>query len=535
MKKEPARLRVADRASAARAADRQARAAEQDRRLEEELALLPREALVAGWLEAEQRIREERQGRVEAEQRRLEAEQGRVEERQRRVEAEQRRREAEQRRVEERQRRVEAEQRRREAEQRNQGTYYSTIDQVWRGVHRRVGVADSHLFNALKRTRAPRFVGPDGVANCYDETIRKATDPVFVPCLGGEHHHHHHHHQPQSPGTPPPPPPSDASTMNTQQKRDAWPCTVFAVGDAVAAVARLVPARRTKAAAYVDVAVCALALDENSGLPWETIQKALHGAAPAPGRGRVARTGIKHSVANRIRLRGSREYFDQNPCVLIVPVLTLNEVKRWRGQGYQAIVVAGPTPFADDADYRGPFAPIQAVCGAIGLVNEGDVALPGQIHVARTLLSHFVLGLAYSLAHRSGRYSDRMTAEERGELDRCREACLASSASGIVVPERNRAGLPWRVRLVTLRGAADSGNHHVAPDPLLLAVKAAVNWSRRQGQQLLPTPEPDHEEGEIDDLSALEMRRFLDFQRDAARDDLARLVEETPGGFQVAF
>jgi hypothetical protein len=283
------------------------------------------------------------------------------------------------------------------------------------------------------------------------------------------------------------------------------------------------------------VAICALALDE-SDLSWETLQKAIHGAGRETSNERVAHTGLRHSVPNRIRLSGQNEYFDRLPCVLIVPVMTLDEAKSWNGQGYQAVVLAGPLPLAGESDYQGHTVPIQSICAAMGLLNKGDVALPGQLHVARTLLRQFVLGLAYSLAHRSRRYSDRMSVEERGELDLCREAHLASaSASGVVAPARNRAGQPWRVRLVTFRGAAEAGNLHVAPDPLLLAVKAAINWSARHHQKLLPTPELDEEEEEIDDLSALAMERFLDFQRDAARDDLAKLVEEKPGGFQVAF
>jgi hypothetical protein len=31
---------------------------------------------------------------------------------------------------------------------------------------------------------------------------------------------------------------------------------------------------------------------------------------------------------------------------------------------------------------------------------------------------------------------------------------------------------------------------HPAPDPLLLAVRASVSWSRRRGQELLPADEP---------------------------------------------
>ena len=280
------------------------------------------------------------------------------------------------------------------------------------------------------------------------------------------------------------------------------------------------------------MAIGALALDE-SELSWETIQKAIHGAVPAGGGGgRVDHTGIKHSVTNMIRLPGQFDYFDRLPCVLIVPTLTLHEVKNWNGGGYQAMVMVGP-PSRDAVDSAGRTVNLQSICAAIGMLNEGDIALPGHIHTAQTLLSQFVLGLAYSLFRRYERYSHHTDENEQGEFNLLR-INFSNPRGGVVVPERNRAGQPWRVRLVTFRGVTEARDLHVAPDPYLLTVKAAVNWSRRHDQKLLAAAEPQDGDEEIDDLSALEMRRFLAVQRDAARDDLAKLVDQ-PGGFQVAF
>jgi hypothetical protein len=403
-----------------------------------------------------------------------------------------------------------AEQGRQAAEQRNQGTYYSTIDQVWRGEARRIGVGDSHLFTVLKRRRPPSFVS-HGDANYYDETIESANNAALQPFPSER---------------------SQGTTMDGDLKREVWPFTIFAIEDTVAPVAHLVPGSSRKAAGYFDVAICALALDE-AGLSWETLQKAIHGAVPAGGGGRIAHTGIKHSVTNKIRLPGQGDYFDRLSCVLIVPVMTLNRAKRWDGEGYQAIVMVGP-PLTNEVDPDGHPVNVQSICAAINLLNAGETARPGQIDSARTLLSHFVLGLAYSLLHRSGRFYHHMNENVRGEWNNLRTAFLQNAAAGVVVPARNRAGQPWRVRLVTFRGAAEAGNLHVAPDPYLLTVKAAVNWSRRHNQQLLAAAEPQDDDEEIDDLSALDMQRFLAVQTDAARDELARLVDQ-PGGLQVAF
>jgi hypothetical protein len=405
------------------------------------------------------------------------------------------------------------------SEQRNRGTYYSTIDQVWRGEARRIGVGDSHLFTVLKRAEAPSFVS-HGVANYYAKTIESANNAALVPFPGDR---------------------SQSSSMRTPLRQQVWPYSVFAVADTLSPVAHLVPASRDHAATYFDVAIGALALDE-SGLPWETVQKSIHGAV-APTEApttthprRVPRrrphTGIKHSVPNMIRLAGQATFFDQHPCVLIVPAMPLDEVKSWSGGGYSAIVMVGP-PRDETVDPHGHVITERLICRGISMLDEGEVATPEQVESARSLLSQFVLGLAYSLFHRLGRYWDQMSGDERREVESLRNN-FVNCRGGVVAPELNQ-GRPWRVRLVTFRGVTEAGDLHVAPDPYLLTVKAAVNWSRRHDQKLLAAAEPQDDDEEIDDLSALDMQRFLDFQRDAARDDLARLVEEKPGGFQVAF
>jgi hypothetical protein len=53
---------------------------------------------------------------------------------------------------------------------------------------------------------------------------------------------------------------------------------------------------------------------------------------------------MKHLITNRIRLFLQKEYFDQSPCILIVPVLTLQAAREWKGDGYPAIFLAGAFP-----------------------------------------------------------------------------------------------------------------------------------------------------------------------------------------------
>lgn len=53
-------------------------------------------------------------------------------------------------------------------------------------------------------------------------------------------------------------------------------------------------------------------------------------------------TGMVHSEVNKIRLRNNAFFFDEDaPKLLVIPCLTLEEARDWRGGGYKAVVLAG--------------------------------------------------------------------------------------------------------------------------------------------------------------------------------------------------
>lgn len=61
---------------------------------------------------------------------------------------------------------------------------------------------------------------------------------------------------------------------------------------------------------------------------------------------------MKHLVLNKIRLKGQREHFDRKPEeIIIIPILTREEVKDWNGGSYSAIVVAGRFVEGPNTDY----------------------------------------------------------------------------------------------------------------------------------------------------------------------------------------
>ena len=83
----------------------------------------------------------------------------------------------------------------------------------------------------------------------------------------------------------------------------------------------------------------------------------------------------------------------------------------------------------------------------------------------------------------------------------------------------------------------DPNGGHPAPDPLLLAAKAARNFTSFHDQHLKAAAEPQEEEWEKDELQQLAFEEYLDYCRNShrpkTREDLARGLGQ-PFGYQPA-
>ena len=97
---------------------------------------------------------------------------------------------------------------------------------------------------------------------------------------------------------------------------------------------------------FVPFVLCTTEIEHHS---WDFLQTCIHGSPkmnrtadgsllPGP---RMDHVGIKHFPTNTIRLVAQRDYFDNAPCVIIVPILNVKQVRKWNGEAYDAIVLAG--------------------------------------------------------------------------------------------------------------------------------------------------------------------------------------------------
>jgi hypothetical protein len=345
------------------------------------------------------------------------------------------------------------------------GEYYAPMERVWKIGKARYG--DEALFEALRREKTPAVTErPGWTSSSYAVTLAKATS------LGGR-------------------PAVDHISADTVP---AWPTTVFGEQESCSQIAHLVPLCYERASMYSDVARCVLGLQDDARI---NIQQAIHGTQPIIGRTRIPDTGIKYCQGNQICLTGQEFFFNKNPCVVIVPIMKLEQLKAWNiGEGFEAIVLAGATGMITAAEaYRG-----------IQMFEPGS-AEPDEIETARQLLEQVVRGLAYSLVHRRRQRREKsLKPAMRQLLQSFREQLLNSSPEGeVVVPlawdegEGERGLCVGKVSFKYYARRAHRDYAHPPPDPMFLAMKAAINWSWCNGQQLLVTGEPTEDEDDEED------------------------------------
>jgi hypothetical protein len=162
------------------------------------------------------------------------------------------------------------------------------------------------------------------------------------------------------------------------------------------------------------------------------------------------------------------------------------------------------------------------------MTSVGDDATYNDLTTACELLRNVLCGLAHSFVKERRQEGVQNT---RGNLS---EGGLESLnvLGQVTVPSmpNNEQVAPRRVRIIRF---GDPGGH-MAPDPLLLAVKAAVTWSERHEQQLLAKGEV--KDDDVTSLSELALEQYAEWQEQCCR---AQTLEELaiglgqPNGFRA--
>jgi hypothetical protein len=187
------------------------------------------------------------------------------------------------------------------------------------------------------------------------------------------------------------------------------------------------------------------------------------------------KTGINHNELNKVKIAHQKEYMADRPCILLVPLMTLEQTKNWHSKsGYSSLLCIG-------GDIGENKEKASDICKRV-IQTELPTCSMEELHDATNLLACFTKWLAYSLL--KGECFDGWVKPHDNE----KEKLIALQKS---LEEKTTVGIPVLAALPDMRVAkvtfdATSANLHDPPDPFLLAVKAAVTWSWRNGQKLLP-------------------------------------------------
>lgn len=244
---------------------------------------------------------------------------------------------------------------------------------------------------------------------------------------------------------------------------------------------------------------------------------AIHGMKRPEETNRIQHVGIKHFAANKARILGQGRHMDQNPHMLVVPILNQEQVRNWNGTAYDAIVVIDT--FDDDFDFLG-------IANETGMVFSGEEATVDEIEVARDLLEKALKAMHYAVSN--------LRPQDLQQQDR-----RIVATRGITVPRR-LVDYRCTVRKVSFRNLDMPQNtevltQHIAPDPMLLVCKAGVVFSTRHGQRLAAGAEPEDDWSERD---YMEMERVLEIQEAQLRppddwNELGRRLGQ-PNGYRGA-
>jgi hypothetical protein len=344
--------------------------------------------------------------------------------------------------------------------ERRAGTYYATYDEFW-------DISETSIPLGLKATDSLAAIRRERMPTMYEtvfceENLQK--DLANVSEVAG----------------------SSENTDPSNSSSSAVKSDMF--GNRTYEKSHLIPNAIVGSRAYGFVAEAALGL-KNTGKVRRL--KLVNGVQEEKADGKIKRvkqSGLKHNKYNKLRLKMQANFFDNAPFVLIIPILSLQQVLGW-----------DETTSADAASLRDNNSYDVMICASgdnakecykeiLGdYSGEGTQCTNGEIRTATQLLSTFAKALATSTFN--DEVMESMTDQNKRSiavatiLRRIEEARSAGHAK-IMLPIVNNAVVGTNMNFRVAKAKVSKMTS--LPDPYLVAVKAAANWFASQEQIMMP-------------------------------------------------
>ncbi|KAG7369487.1 hypothetical protein IV203_027233 [Nitzschia inconspicua] len=342
-------------------------------------------------------------------------------------------------------------------------------------------------------------------------------------------------------------------SQNNISARDAvWPTDVFGNKIESQEIAHLLPAGKAVSHKHwLNVAAAVLGIPSTATV--DVKKKAARGFIPeeekhAGGTGgtksetdseskekkcrRMQETGVIHFVTNKIRFANQKNRLDgKTPTVLIVPVMTLDGAKKWRGEGYTAICLAGypKTNPVSIMDASAVYLDIKLASKSLLDNTHPRDAKREEVDIACDFLRAAVLALHDMIANLSQDELNLGMVRKDNPLQEASEEAR-NLLCKVPVPVEPLGEKP--ACLITF-GGHDDVDMHPAPDPLLLVLKAANIFGIMAKMKMLANGSSD-DDSDISMGDIMEEEAFLEARERALRpqtwEDLARGLGQ-PNGY----
>ena len=204
----------------------------------------------------------------------------------------------------------------------------------------------------------------------------------------------------------------------------------------------------------------------------------------------IHNTGLNRSPCNLLSTMDQKYIFDSTACLYVLPVMDVLEAKAWDGGSYKVLILC------DNDSQQG--ATHEEVAMGVGLSRtNAAAATSADVSKAIGLLSCVMKFSAYALEKMPAPPGQLWTKLKKELLQgRAMYASIKKFPVGlingkIIVPTANDLGRKV-IAKVDLDRSCRGLDNFAFPDPILLACKTSVNWSRKFGFRLIAESEQNH-------------------------------------------
>ena len=250
---------------------------------------------------------------------------------------------------------------------------------------------------------------------------------------------------------------------------------------------------------WIYAAAAVLGMECDSVKNRMALLKSLRGCVKVGSSQALPLSGLNRSPFNLLSFLGQETWFDINPGVVVLPCLYPNNARDWDGNAYSIIILGNHVPAKATAD---------DIAVNIGLTRTPlehlHKATEEDITKAFLLLKQVVLASAYCLSTKEGPDTEegrKLWKLYKDQLQTNRSGAHSISGNpvalkGVTVPKLHLSGegkFVAKIDLGEMTPPVPESNPAI-PDPLQLAYKSSVNWTRKYGFQLMAEAEPHDDE-----------------------------------------